>query len=162
LNLFEKRGDSLYRITGADIHDAFAGLRDDLLRMSAAARLTNFVAAVSGEGDVQPSVFETLLRGLHVLDSGHDPALTALLFQIKLLGETGFRPQTDHCAVCGEGRDRKGSRHFSPLAGGLVCQLCARRDRDHCLPLSPGSLALLQQALRWTPAAMTRLKAAGQ
>lgn len=162
LNLFEKRGDSLYRVTGADIHDSFAGLRDDLTRMSAAARMANFVAAVSGEGDAHPGVFETLLKGLHVLESGHDPALTALLFQIKLLGETGFRPQIDHCAVCGDGHGRAASRHFSPLAGGLVCQLCARRDRDRCLPLSPGSLALLQQALRWAPAAVTRLKAAGQ
>lgn len=162
LNLFEKRGDSLYRITGADIRDSFSGLRDDLPRMSAAARMANFVAAASGEGDAHPGVFETLLKGLHVLQSGHDPALTALLFQIKLLGETGFRPQTDHCATCGDGQSRTMSRHFSPLAGGLVCMPCARRDRDRCLPMSAGSLAFLQQVLRWAPAAVTRLKATGQ
>ena len=163
LNLFEKRGDSLYRITGADIRDSFAGLRDDLLRMSAAARMANFVAAVTGEGDAHPSIFETLLNGQHVLQSGHDPVLTALLFQIKLLGETGFRPQTDHCAACGDGHGRMTAGHFfSPLAGGLVCLPCARRDRDRCLPLSAGSLAFLQQAMRWAPAAVTRLKASGQ
>jgi DNA repair protein RecO (recombination protein O) len=162
LNLFEKRGDSLYRITGADIRDSFAGLRDDLPRMSAAARMTNFVAAVTGEGDAHPSIFRTLLNGLHVLQSGHDPALTALLFQLRLLGDTGFRPQTDHCAACGDGRGQAASRHFSAFAGGLVCQSCARRDRDRCLPLSAGSLAFLQQALRWAPAAVTRLKATGQ
>jgi DNA repair protein RecO (recombination protein O) len=160
LNLFEKRGDSLYRITGADIRDSFAGLRDDLPRMSAAARMANLVASVTGEGDAHPSIFRTLLNGLHVLQSGHDPTLTALLFQIRLLGETGFRPQTDHCAVCGHGR--AASRHFSPLAGGLVCPSCARRDRDRCLPLSAGSLAFLRQALRWAPEAVTRLKASGQ
>jgi len=161
LNLFEKRGDSLYRITGADIRDSFAGLRDDLPRMSAAARMTNLVGAVTGEGDAHPSIFETLLNGLHVLQSGHDPALTALLFQIKLLGETGFRPQTDHCAACGDGHGQMAGQ-FSPLAGGLVCVPCARRDRDRCLPMSAGSQAFLQQALRWAPAAVTRLKATGQ
>jgi DNA repair protein RecO (recombination protein O) len=162
LNLFEKRGDSLYRITGSDIRDSFSGLREDLSRMSAAARMANFVSAVTGEGDAHAGIFDTLLDGLRVLQRGHDPALTALLFQIKLLGETGFRPQTDHCAACGDGRGRAAARHFSPLAGGLVCPPCARRDRDRCLPLSAGSLALLQQALRWAPAALTRLKATGQ
>ena len=162
LNLFEKRGDSLYRVTGADIRDSFSGLRDDLPRMSAAARMANLVAAASGEGDAHPGVFETLLNGLHVLQSGHDPALTALLFQIKLLGESGFRPQTDHCAACGDGQGRMEAGNFSPLAGGLVCMPCARRDRDRCLPMSAGSLAFLQQALRWAPAAVTRLKATGQ
>jgi len=39
---------------------------------------------------------------------------------------------------------------------------CARRDRDRCLPMSAGSQAFLQQALRWAPAAVTRLKATGQ
>ena len=161
LNLFEKRGDSLYRITGADIRDSFAGLRDDLARMSAAARMANLVAAVTGEGDAHPGIFDTLLSGLRVLRDGHDPALTALLFQIKLLGETGFRPQTDHCATCGDGHGRM-SGQFSPLAGGLVCASCERRDRDCCLPMSAGSLAFLQQAIRWAPAAVARLKATGQ
>jgi DNA repair protein RecO (recombination protein O) len=160
LNLFEKRGDSLYRVTGADIRDSFAALREDLARMSAAARMTNLVASVTGEGDAHPGIFDTLLGGLRALRTG-DPALTALLFQIKLLGETGFRPQTDHCAACGNGHGRM-SRQFSPLAGGLVCTSCARRDRDCCLPLSAGSLAFLRQALRWETASVARLKAAGQ
>jgi DNA repair protein RecO (recombination protein O) len=129
--------------------------------MSAAARMANLVAAVTGEGDAHPGIFETLLGGLRALRDGRDPALTALLFQIKLLGETGFRPQTDHCAACGDGHGRM-SRQFSPLAGGLVCAPCARRDRDCCLPLSAGSLAFLRQALRWETAAVARLKAAGQ
>ncbi len=161
LNLFEKRGDSLYRITGADIRDSFAALREDLARMSAAARMANLVAAVTGEGDAHIGIFDTLLSGLRALRDGRDPALTALLFQIKLLGETGFRPQTDHCAACGDGHGRM-SRQFSPLAGGLVCGSCARRDRDRCLPMSAGSLAFLQQALRWESAAVARLKATGQ
>lgn len=162
LNLFEKRGDSLYRVTGSDIRDSFAGLRDDLSRMAAAARMANLVAAVTGEGDAHPGIFTTLLDGLHVLESGHDPALTALLIQIRLLGETGFRPQTDQCASCGNGPGRPAARQFSPYAGGLVCPSCARRDRDGCLPMSAGSLALLQQALRWAPAAVPRLKATGR
>jgi len=93
--------------------------------------------------------------------TSQDPALTALLFQIRLLGLIGFRPQTDHCAACGKGR-LTGDPQFSPLSGGLVCVTCAARQAFRCLPLSRGSLAFLQQALRLSPAVIDRLKAAGQ
>ena len=97
--------------------------------------------------------------GLRALVTSQDPALTALLFQIRLLGLTGFRPRTDHCAACGKGR-LMGELQFSPLSGGLVCAVCAARQAFRCLPLSRGSLAFLHQALRLSPAVVDRLKAA--
>lgn len=165
LNLFEKRGDSLYRITQADIRDPFSRLREDLGLMAAAGRLANLVEAVTGEGDAGPRIFETLIEGFTALQTTEDPALTALLFQIRLLGLTGFRPQTDHCAGCGESA-REGqtfvSGHFSPLSGGLLCAGCAGHRRNECLPLSAGSLAFMQHAIRWKPTILNRLKAEGR
>jgi DNA repair protein RecO (recombination protein O) len=166
LNLFEKRNDPLYRVTQADIRESFVRLREDLDLMGAAARMVNLTAAVTGEGDPSPGLFETLLNGLRALGEPGDPSLIALLFQIRILGQTGFRPQTDHCAACGRSRADATSgtaiARFSPSSGGLVCELCARRDVDHCFPLMPGSLSFLQQAIRWSPAAVTRLKATGR
>jgi DNA repair protein RecO (recombination protein O) len=166
LNLFEKRNDPLYRVTQADIRESFVPLREDLGLMAAAARMANLTAAVTGEGDPSPVLFETLLNGLRALLGAGDPGLTALLFQIRILGETGFRPQTEHCATCGRSRSEGAlssmPARFSPASGGLVCELCARRDADHCFPLMPGSVSFLQQAIRWSPAALTRLKASGR
>jgi DNA repair protein RecO (recombination protein O) len=173
LNLFEKGNDPLYRITQADIRESFSALREDLTLMSGAARLANLVAAVTGEGDPGPRIFETLLGGIQG-GSAHDiraplsrpgpavlpkdslvPALTTLLFQIRLLGQTGFRPQTEHCVACG-GRPENGRGErffaFSPVSGGIVCETCASRYPDRCLPLSPGSLALLKPTSRSSPA----------
>lgn len=171
LNLFEKAGDSLYRVTQADIREPFGPLREDLARMSAAARLANLVAAVTADHDPGPRIFETLLAGLRALSDAQEPGLVTLLFQVKLLGLTGFRPQTDQCAACGRevsapltppsAAAPPGRGAFAPQAGGLVCGPCAGRQPDRCLPLSPGGLAFLRQALRWSPAMMTRLKAAG-
>jgi DNA repair protein RecO (recombination protein O) len=159
LNLFEKGNDPLYRITQADIRESYAVLREDLALMSAAARLANLVDAVSGEGDAGTPIFETLLEGLRALSSTDDPALVALVYQIRLLGHTGFRPQTDHCAACG--KPYGAAMRFAPASGGLVCAACERRI-DRCLPLSPGSLVFIQQALRLKPDVLGRLKAAGQ
>lgn len=161
LNLFEKSGDSLYRISQADLIEPFVRFREDLGLMEAAARMTNVVAAVTPDGDPDTRLFETLEQGLYSLSGSDDPTLTALLFQIRLLGLTGFRPQTDHCAACGMTRVIH-EPQFSPDSGGLVCSTCAARQQARCLPLSRGSLAFLQQALRLAPATVTRLRAAGQ
>ena len=161
LNLFEKSGDSLYRVSQADLVEPFMRFREDLTLMAAAARMTNVVGAVTPDGDPDPQLFDTLEQGLRSLVASDDPTLTTLLFQIRLLGLTGFRPQTDHCAACGRTRVIL-EPQFSPISGGLVCATCAARQRIPCLPLSRGSLTFLQQAMRLTPAMVMRLKAAGQ
>ncbi len=161
LNLFEKSGDSLYRVSQVDLIEPFVPFRENLTLMAAAARMTNVVAAVTPDGDPDPRLYETLEQGLYSLQASDDPGLTALLFQIRLLGLIGFRPQTDHCAACGMTKVIQDPQ-FSPASGGLVCTVCASHQRFPCLPLSRGSLAFLQQALRLAPAMITRLKAAGQ
>jgi DNA repair protein RecO (recombination protein O) len=161
LNLFEKSGDSLYRVSQVDLVEPFIKFREDLTLMAAAARMANVVGAVTPDGDPDPELFNTLEQGLRSLVTSDDPALTALLFQIRLLGLTGFRPQTDHCAACGKTRVIL-EPQFSPASGGLVCTTCAARQRFPCLPLSRGSLAFLQQALRLAPTMVTRLRADGQ
>lgn len=161
LNLFEKSGDSLYRVSQVDLVEPFIRFREDLTLMTAAARMVNVVGAVTPDGDPDRQLFETLEQGLRALVTSQDPALTALLFQIRLLGLIGFRPQTDHCAACGK-TQLMGGLQFSPLSGGLVCAACAARQTFRCVPLSRGSLAFLQQALRLSPTVVGRLKAAGQ
>ncbi|MEK6532742.1 MAG: DNA repair protein RecO [Nitrospirota bacterium] len=161
LDLFEKPGDSLYRISHVDLIESFQPLREELVLMACAARMVNVVGAVTPDGDPDARLFETLGQGLRSLKGSRDPVLMALLFQIRLLGLTGFRPQTDHCATCGKtGVTRE--PQFSPLAGGLVCLPCATRQMVRCVEMSRGSLSFLQQAIRLNPELVTRLTATGQ
>jgi DNA repair protein RecO (recombination protein O) len=161
LNLFEKTGDSLFRISHVDLVRSSHMLRENLRLMASAARMVNIVTAITPDGDPDPRVFDTLEQGLASLHESEDPAFTALLFQIRLLGLTGFRPQTDHCASCGKTHFIR-EPQFSPIAGGLVCVICAERQRVRCVAFSRGSLLFLQQAIRLAPQVLTRLRASGQ
>jgi len=161
LNLFEKFGDSLYRISHVDLVRSSQKLRESLGLMDSAARMVNVVAAITPDGDPDPVLFDTLAQGLVSLHESEDPTFMALLFQIRLLGVTGFRPQTDHCAACGK-THFVGDPQFSPVAGGLVCLPCAAHQRVRCVALSRGSLSFLQQAIRLDPTVVTRLRASGQ
>ncbi|NGZ95884.1 MAG: DNA repair protein RecO [Nitrospira sp. WS110] len=161
LDLFEKPGDSLYRISQVALDEPFAKFRSDLTLMAAAGRMVNFVSAVMAEGDAEPLVFEVLETGLRTLLESRDAAWTTLLFQIRLLAVTGFRPQTEQCAACGR-LHRSPYPQFSPTAGGIVCERCASHQPFRCTTLSRGSVAFLQQALQMQPALMSRLHAVGQ
>ena len=161
LDLFEKPGDSLYRVSQVSMQESFSKFRGDLTLMTVAARMVNFVAAVAAEGDADSRLFEGLEQGLRDLLTSSDPRLTVLLFQIRMLGMTGFKPQIDHCASCGRGRPET-ILHFSPTAGGLVCIVCASHQPAECVALSQGSVAFLRQALHSTPGLLSRLNAVGQ
>lgn len=161
LNLFEKSGDSLFRISHVDLVRSSQKLLESLVLIDSAARMVNVVGAITPDGDPDPLLFDTLEQGLTSLQENEDPTFMALLFQIRLLGMTGFRPQTDHCASCGK-TQCVGAPQFSPVAGGLVCISCAAHQRVRCVSLSRGSLSFLQQAIRLDPAVVTRLRASGQ
>ena len=125
--------------------------------MTSAARMVNVVTAVTPDGDPDPQLFDTLEQGLTSLaEKRSDPAFTALIFQIRLLGMTGFRPQTDHCAACGETR-LVGEPQFSALAGGLVCPTCAVQQKTRCIVLYVAACCFCSRR-QAAPILVTRLR----
>ena len=161
VHLFEKPNDTLYRIRHVDVIEPFLSLRENLEVLLAAARMVNTVSAMTADGDPDPSVFETLLMGLRTLEGKSDPSMTALVFQVRMMGHAGFRPQMEHCAGCSRPLTQAGGQ-FSPKAGGMLCAVCAVRQPLHCVSLSPGSLAVLQQAVRLPAGMWPRLRAEGR
>lgn len=161
VTLWDKRHDDLASISHVDILEHFFSLRDNIECLSAAARMVTLVEAMTVERDPSAVLFLTLREGLRSLLTVEDAALLTLVFQIRVLGDTGFRPQIDHCASCGGGLYSVSGR-FAPSAGGLVCANCERTGWDRCLPMSPGSVAFVQQARRMKFSLASRLKADGQ
>lgn len=157
-SLFEKKSDALLRVTQVDILEAYPRLREDLSRIHAASRIANLAKALTVDGDSEPAILDTLVEGFRAIESGEDPALATLLFRIRLLSQTGFKPQTDHCVMCGAAVNF-GQALFSPRSGGLICRRpCAGREQAGCLSLSHGGWAFLAKASQMSPAFLTRLK----
>ncbi len=161
LTLFEKRHDGLASVSQADILEPFFAVRECLERISAASCMVALIEGITADRDPGPPIFHVLLEGLRSLVRTDDPGLLTLMFQIHVLGQSGFRPQLDHCVTCG--RDVEGrSCMFSPASGGLLCVVCDRGRWDYGISLSPGSVAFLRRARQMPFAVSTRLKAAGQ
>ncbi len=162
LTLFEKRRDDLASVSHADIIEPFFAVRECLERISAASCMVALIEGITADRDPGPPIFHVLLEGMRSLVQTDDPGLLTLMFQIHVLGQSGFRPQLDHCVTCGRNVEGR-SCTFSPVAGGLLCVVCDRGCRDdYRVPMSPGSVAFLQRAKRMPFAISMRLKATGQ
>ncbi|HEY3198649.1 MAG TPA: DNA repair protein RecO [Nitrospirales bacterium] len=157
LNLFEKHGDSMYRVSQADIRQSFYTLRDSLEKIGAAARLANLAGAVTADGDAVPKIFHALLEGFYAIAESRDPSHSAALYEVEILRFAGYLPRLDRCTSC-QSQQSGGAWFFSPRWGGTLCTLCARREPMACPAVSPACLAFFRQALKMDPALLPRLK----
>jgi DNA repair protein RecO (recombination protein O) len=110
-------------VTGADMVDAHARLRDDAGALDAAGRACDAVSRLFDSGEAHPEVFHLLCNELSLLEAEPQLATLAnqLAFRLKLLVAAGFGPQLAACATCGEREHLTG---FSGAAGGVVCGAC--------------------------------------
>src|SRR5438128_6977255 len=100
LVLYEKPGDTLYRVSQTDVRQAFHPLRDSLETIAGAARLANLAGAVTADGDAVPRVFQALLDGFSAITESSDPTYTAALYEVEILRFAGYLPHLERCNTC--------------------------------------------------------------
>lgn len=142
VHLLVYRGRNLDTITGADIITSFDELRRDYGRLTAAAALAEAVEKITPDRERAFSTYALLLGGLNALAANGGAAIVPA-FLVKLLSISGYHPQLESCAGCGENVALSG---FSPALGGAVCEDCWREDRD-AMRLSAERIALLHLML---------------
>ena len=140
LTLFDKRNDGLASVSQVDSLESFISLRENLDHIWAASCMVALVDGVTADRDPSPTIFHTLLEGLRSLARTDDPGLLTLIFQIQVLGQSGFQPQIDQCASCGRdccsavlqvfsfGRGETVWSGVTRAVGTIVCR-CLREAR---------------------------------
>ena len=126
LTLFEKRRDDLASVSHADILEPFFAVRECLERISAASCMVALIEGITADRDPGPPIFHTLLESLRSLVRTDDPGLLTLMFQMHVLGQSGFRPQLGPL------------RNMRPGSGGAAVRLFPRRRRTGVRRLRPG------------------------
>jgi DNA repair protein RecO (recombination protein O) len=72
------------------------------------------------------STYALLLAALKSLAAGGGPTVVPA-FIVKLLSISGYHPQLQMCAGCGNGGELSA---FSSSLGGAICEMCWRDDRE--------------------------------
>lgn len=151
LRFFEKKTAELVRVETATLREQFPGIRADLEKLAAAALLVEIVACATGEHAPHRPLFDTLLRGLALVDRLEPwdvvgPGVSRLL-ETRLLSLLGFEPELTACVGCRKPVDDIPRPAFSIARGGVLCTGCAAAERG-LLPAGRDTLRLLAQGLR--------------
>jgi DNA repair protein RecO (recombination protein O) len=153
-------GRNLDVVTQAETVRPYRRIREDLIRATYAFHMAELVDRFVEEGTEQPGTFELLRDALGALTEAEDPALVARYFEVRLLGQLGYRPQLFSCVRC-EAELEACDNAFSPCAGGVVCPRCRARQAD-ALDLPDASFRVLRflQTREWAVARRIQLTAA--
>jgi DNA repair protein RecO (recombination protein O) len=117
------RGHAGDVVAGCETMESFPRLREDLDRLSRgmyAAELVDRFAAERVPGYV---TYRLLLDTMRRLEEAADPDLVLRFMEMRLLDQTGFRPQLDACVSCSRELQPE-QNFFGPQSGGALCRSC--------------------------------------
>ena len=141
--LLHQGSGELATVTGADLVRPHSAVRDDPYRLGVGLVGAEAMLRLFHEQEASDRAFQALTRFLDQLDEAptrapDQPQLDplGLSFQLKLLWLAGYLPHLGSCAECGGGGPFAG---YSPQAGGVVCQSCARAGG--VIPLSAAAIS---------------------
>jgi DNA repair protein RecO (recombination protein O) len=123
---YQKRNSALHLVAQCDLRQDFYNLKKDLTKLSLCSIITELVDEVMAPEDKNEGVFDLLLDTLKEIDVSNNPHKITLLFKIKCLALSGFKPHFDSCVTCGA--KINGDSKFSTSLGGLLCFKCLKKD----------------------------------
>ena len=145
MTLSESR-DRFY-LNEASTINLFAGITADVNTYALGAYFLELLDTACPEGEEAAAGELALgLNALWLLSEGKkSPALVKAAFEIRLMAQLGYRPETDCCPVCG--RTDPESPMLDLRGGSVYCRDCAAGNALLPVPLQPASLETLRYIL---------------
>ncbi len=145
LNLRQRNSSSLALLEEADLHSAFLNLRLDISLYTAASVIREFTLLATREGEADERFYTLLLWSLHKLDRKSPHLLVVMLFLTRFYDIIGYRPELHRCFHCGvEAGNSLPQFGFSTAVGGLICSACVSSKGQSGIPLTPGTIRMMQ------------------
>ncbi|HLW59312.1 MAG TPA: DNA repair protein RecO [bacterium] len=163
VRLLLARGRALDVIAQAEVVEAFAGVRADLIRSAYAAYMVELIDRGLADRDQHEEVFTLFRETLDALDQARedDVEILALRFALRLAGLLGYQPEAAACVECGRPLPRtQGTVEgwaFSSPRGGALCPTC-RVGEPEAIVTPPGMLAMFDYLGRADDAQAQRLR----
>ncbi len=111
-------------VAGCQTVESFQALRENLDCLSRALYAAELVDRMMPERSPGFAVYRLLLDTLRRLESQEGGDVALRFFEIRLMDQSGFRPELERCVACGSPLPPQ-QNFFAPQAGGGVCSPCA-------------------------------------
>jgi DNA repair protein RecO (recombination protein O) len=127
-NFLIAKGKNIDIVTQAELVEAYAPLREDLVRTTYASYIGELLDRFTAEEDRDLRKYNLLADGLRWLAMSDNLLLAARFYELRLLSLAGFQPQLFNCVSCAEPIQEQ-DQFFSAELGGLLCPNCKQADR---------------------------------
>ena len=145
--VFTQRADrDLGLLTEWSLREGHLEIRRNLRGMYLGLYAAELVGLLFEEHDPHEELFDRLELSLLDLPTARVEE-AFLAFELDLLRESGYLPETSACVECGAVPGGREAVYFSPSRGGLVCRACEMAIPDR-LGLDARLLGVLQTILR--------------
>jgi len=158
LTLAPTKSGDLWRLEAAALINPHLGLREDWRRWVLAGPVLELLLRATAPHDPHPGALALALATLARLEraTARDEMGTVLvIFLVRLLKELGYGLELARCLACGQAALTV-TRPRPSLGGGLLCEDCPSRHREH--PVPPSLIRSLEAAAGLPPKALTRLR----
>ncbi len=138
-----ERGKGLPVLQEATLLEAFSNIRMDIHKTAYAGYMAELINEWMEEGTAHPRLYRLFQFVLDALDTGAMPMeAVSILFQMRFMDLSGFKPNLDHCSFCnaGTGTVQQNRMLFDLKKGGLVC--------DKCSDMASGRIALSRGTIK--------------
>ncbi|WP_164984836.1 DNA repair protein RecO [Ammoniphilus sp. CFH 90114] len=137
-------GSGLASLNQADLIQSFPKIRGDLYRTAYTSYILELTDKLTEERQKYSGLYNLLLESLKQMESGKDSEIIARIFESKILTVHGYKPVFENCASCRQGES---PWFFSITEGGLLCDMCRRKDPYSFLLMEgiPRLLSLFQR-----------------
>lgn len=124
---YPKRSD-IWLVSYVELINDFSYLIRDYNKYIFATQMVKLVDKGMMPEDKNRALFRLLLHSLYWMKTT-DCKKTFIVFLVKFLTLSGFRPEFGCCAICGNG-NVKSIRSFNVKDGGLICDRCRDSRTD--------------------------------
>jgi DNA repair protein RecO (recombination protein O) len=118
------QGHAMDVVTGCETMESFPALHEDLDRLSRAMYAAELIDRFIPEHAPSFPTYRLLLDTLRRLAESESPDTVLRFAEMKLLDQSGFRPELEVCVGCGAQLGQE-QNFFAPQSGGAACRTCS-------------------------------------
>jgi len=135
-------GRNLDTVTGCQTINSYLPLKTDLTLTSYGLYLAELTDQFTVDRQENNKVFLLLRDTMELLCQITNRDILLRYFEMKLLNDTGFRPQLQQCVKCHKPLEPV-INYFNNNSGGVVCPGCSQ-DQHLLYPLSVNTIKILR------------------
>ncbi len=126
-NLVLFKGRDLYSLNSCDVVEPFYEIRNDVVRLTYSAYITDIVNDLIQEEQPAAKSLQLLLNTFYMLSkTDKSPELITRIFELRFLSILGYAPGVRACTNCGN--EETNEIYFSFKRCGLLCGQCLNDD----------------------------------